>query len=300
MGYKTVYIRDSESVRLYLDNIVINTKNGEVRFLISDLKTLIIDNYKICLGTQLINKLTQNKVALIICDLSHNPFSQLLPISGNYNSSAVIKKQIQWNNDLKKIIHKKIIEAKICAQLQVLKRNNLDLKVQDMLMKYKESVLLDDESNREGLAAKAYFKELFGKDFVRFDNDIINAGLNYGYAIFRSQIRAILVSKGLLLNLGIFHCSGNNEGNLSDDIIEVFRPLVDDYVFNHLQNCELLTSQHKEQLIRLANLKVLYNGQMHTINNCIEMYIESIMHCFDENNEKYFVAPSLERISDDI
>lgn len=300
MGYKTLYIRDSESVKLYLDNIVVNTKNGEIRFLISDLKSLIVDNYKICLSTQLINKLTENNVALIICDLSHNPFTQLVPISGNYASSGIIKKQINWNEQMKQLIHQQIVISKIDSQLQILRKNQLSSKVQAMMIDYKNSVLLDDQNNREGLAAKIYFKELFGKKFVRFADDIINAGLNYGYAVFRSNIRAVLVSKGLLLNLGIFHRGENNEGNLSDDIIEVFRPLVDDYVFNKLLNCEILSKDNKEELIKLTNTKLLFNGQLHTMNNCIEMYIESIMKCFENNDISSFVAPSLEKIQYDL
>lgn len=300
MGYKTLYIRDSESVRLYLDNIIVKTKTGEIRFLISDLKSLIIDNYKICLSTQLINKLTQNNVALIICDLSHNPFTQLIPLNGNYASSGIIKKQITWNDDLKQIVHQKIIIAKINAQLQILKINDIDKKTQAMMTDYLNEVQIGDATNREGLAAKVYFKALFGKNFIRFADDIINAGLNYGYAVFRSQIRAILVSKGLLLNLGIFHCGENNEGNLSDDIIEVFRPLVDNYVFNNMLNCEIFTSNHKENIIKLTNLKISYNKQLHTINNCIEMYIESIMKCFEYNDSTFFIAPSLETISNDL
>ena len=141
MGYKTLYIRDSESVKLYLDNIVVNTKNGEIRFLISDLKSLIVDNYKICLSTQLINKLTENNVALIICDLSHNPFTQLVPISGNYASSGIIKKQINWNEQMKQLIHQQIVISKIDSQLQILRKNQLSSKVQAMMIDYKNSVL---------------------------------------------------------------------------------------------------------------------------------------------------------------
>ena len=79
-----------------------------------------------------------------------------------------------------------------------------------------------------------YFRELFGDDFIRFDEDVINAGLNYGYSIFRSLISSIIVAKGYLHNLGIFHRGKQNMFNLSDDVIEVFRPIVDHYVYNNM------------------------------------------------------------------
>ena len=85
-----------------------------------------------------------------------------------------------------------------------------------------KNVLENDKSNREGLAAKVYFHELFGLDFRRFDDDIINAGLNYGYAILRSQISKTVIAKGLNPCLGIFHKGYDNPFNLSDDIIEVY------------------------------------------------------------------------------
>lgn len=48
-----------------------------------------------------------------------------------------------------------------------------------------------------------YFRELFGSDFIRFDDDVINAGLNYGYSIFRSLITSIIVAKGYIANIGM-------------------------------------------------------------------------------------------------
>lgn len=96
MGYKTLFIQESQKMSLYLDNIVIETKTGEIRFYIKDLKFVIIDNYKCSLSVQLINKLTENNVALVLCDLSHKPVTQLIPLNGNYAQSGVMRKQIEW------------------------------------------------------------------------------------------------------------------------------------------------------------------------------------------------------------
>lgn len=298
MGFKTLIIRNSEKLNLYLDNIIVQTNGGELRFLISDLKCLIIDNNKINLSVQLINKLTENNVSLIICNLSHLPTTTILPLSSHYSASGNINKQIAWNIDIKQKIHKKIVQAKIQSQINILIKNNRSKDIINRLHGFKNEVLDGDVGNREGLAAKMYFKELFGKDFIRFEDDIINAGLNYGYAIFRSLISSIVISKGLLTNIGLFHKGSSNNFNLCDDIIEVYRPIVDDYVFNNLINKELLTKDDKDGLVRLLDRKILMNNQLFLINNTIEMYLESIIKCFNENDDSYFVSPSLEKMID--
>ena len=113
-------------------------------------------------------------------------------------------------------------------------------------------------------------------DFIRFEEDVINAGLNYGYSIFRSLITSIIVAKGYLANIGIFHKGKTNMFNLSDDIIEVFRPIVDNYVYNHLMDEILFKQQHREDLINLTNYKVKIDGRKQTIANAINIYLDSI------------------------
>lgn len=298
MGFKTVFIRDSEKLRLYLDNLIVETKDGDISFLISDLKYLIIDNNKATLSVRLINKLTENNVALVLCDLSHHPSTQLLPINSHFATSGMMFKQIKWDDNLKSLLQAKIIKEKIQSQIYILRKNNKSPKVIAHLEGFRDDVQIADSTNREGLAAKMYFREMFGDDFVRFNDDIVNAGLNYGYAIFRSLIEAIIVSKGLVPNIGIFHKGVTNGFNLADDVIEIYRPIVDDYVLNNLMNEDLLKHEHKEELIKLTDLKIEYKGQMNTINNTIEMFIESIIRCFDTNSDEEFVPPSLFRIEE--
>lgn len=296
MGFRTLFIRDSEKLNLYLDNIVIQAKEGELRFLISDLKCLIIENYKTTISVQLINKLAENNVALIICDMSHLPFVQMLPISNHYLASGMVYNQISWNIETKSRLHKLIVKNKIESQITVLSRNSKSMQIIQRMNEYKNEIEDGDPTNREGLASKLYFHEMFGKDFVRFDEDIINAGLNYGYAVFRALISSIIVSKGLLSSIGIFHRGKSNSNNLSDDIIEIYRPIVDEYVYNNLMEKEILTKEDRENLIKLLDCKIEFAGQMHSINNTVEMYVESIIRCFDDDDISEFMCPSIRRL----
>jgi CRISPR-associated protein Cas1 len=102
-----------------------------------------------------------------------------------------------------------------------------------MLYKYVGEIRDGDVTNREGHAAKIYFNELFGKNFTRDDETIINFALNYGYSILRSAISRSIVSKGLHPSISIFHHSIYDAFALSDDLMEPFRPIIDDFVFKN-------------------------------------------------------------------
>ena len=161
----------------------------------------------------------------------------------------------------------------------------------ELMKTYYSQVQDGNISNREGLAAKVYFRNLFGKKFVRFDQDVINSGLNYGYSIFRSLISSVIISKGYLPNLGLFHIGKTNMFNLSDDIIEVFRPIVDDYVRENLCDEIIFKEQHRKDLIRLTTKRIIFGDCTQTISNVIAMYFECILKCIQENNTEEFVAP---------
>ncbi len=272
------------------DNLKVEYNDDEILLPISDIQILVIDNYKSSLSVPLINKLTENNVCTIICGIDHLPKSYILPINGHFAQSGNINKQIEWDETKKKKIQQKIVKAKIFNQIEILKKNDKSLDVIKKLFQFFDEVELGDKTNREGLAAKMYFREMYGDNFVRFDEDVINAGLNYGYSIFRSLISSIIVAKGYLPNIGIFHKGKQNMFNLSDDIIEVFRPIVDDYVLNNMYDDILFKQEHREALIQLTTKKVMIDNRRQTIPNAIYIYIESILKEL-ESDEETFLFP---------
>lgn len=279
---------------MYLDNIKVVYNDNDILLPISDIQILVIDNYKSSLSIPLINKLTENNVCTVICGIDHIPKSYILPMNGHFSQSGNINKQIAWDNDRKQIMHQKIVRAKIHNQTEILKLNNKSHEVIEKLHQFENEVEKDDVTNREGLAAKMYFRELFGDDFIRFDEDVINAGLNYGYSIFRSLISSIIVAKGYLPNLGIFHRGKQNMFNLSDDVIEVFRPIVDHYVYNNMMEDILFKQEHKEALIQLTTKKLEIDGRKQTVNNAIYVYIENILKELETGQNVYlFPKPIL-------
>ena len=264
----------------------------EILFPISDVLILIIDNYRCSLSIPLINKLVENNVCTILCGIDHMPKTTILPINGNFSQSGNIAKQIAWKQEHKALVHQLIVKAKIFNQVEILKKNNKRIDVSIKLMQFYDEVKLSDVTNREGLVAKMYFREMFGDNFVRFNDDVINAGLNYGYAIFRALISSVIVAKGYIGNLGIFHRGKQNNFNLSDDIIEVFRPIVDDYVLNNMIEDILFKQQHRDALIQLSTKKVEIDQRKQTIVNAINIYIEGILKVLETGDSAYFIFPS--------
>lgn len=284
MGWRIIYIEESEYLNLYLDNIKIKRNGSDVLIPISDIHTLIIDNYKSVLSVNLLNKCSKEKVNVILCGIDHLPQTIIYPISGNNQTPKILKAQFQWSENTKGLLQQTIVKGKIKNQRRILELNKKDKNIIAKLKTFEEEVKPFDSTNREGLSAKIYFRTLFGKGFIRFHEDPINAALNYGYSIIRSQISKVLIANGLNTSIGIFHKGPNNTFNLSDDIIEVFRPIVDNYVCNNIQMDTLFSREHRISLIKLTTKKLLYNGQKHTFFNVVNMYVRNIHDCFKTGN----------------
>lgn len=293
MGWRIIYIEEAKSVRLYLDNIKIEKETGDLTVPLSDIHTLVIDNQMITITVPLIVKCSEYNINLIICSIQHIPISIISAITGNYQSAIMLKKQIDWNSHLKGIIHQKIIQNKIQNQGDLLKHFKLSYFSIQKLVDFSSDVLPFDATNREGLAAKIYFRELFGKDFIRFEENIINSGLNYGYSILRSQISKTIISKGLNPSLGIFHKGYNNPYNLSDDIIEVFRPIIDEYVYVYLIEAIIFKRDDRLGLINQTCKDAYIMGKRQSLFNVIRIYLEKIIECFENHDPKHFESVRL-------
>lgn len=280
MGWKIIEIQNADRLRLFLDNLVIYNEEDKIIIPINDIDTLLIDNVKINLSIQLINKLSDNNVNVIICDQNHLPHSQLLPTIGNYNSLKILNKQLTWNHKYKSNLWKNIIKQKIDNQIETLSHfgyyNESVLEMNELKSDIKDY----DISNREGHAAKIYWHTLFGKDFNRRDEENpINKYLNYGYAILRSYFSKSIVKKGLDPRISIFHKSFHNHFALASDLMEVFRIIIDYEVIKIVEIEKMQNPWHesKQKLIELFNRRMKVNDKEQFINNAIDQFIDAIV-----------------------
>ena len=78
------------------------------RILVDEISILLIENPAVSLTGCLLEMLTEKKVKVIFCDSKRNPCAELIPHHGSHDSSAKIRTQIKWSEDVKSVIWKEI------------------------------------------------------------------------------------------------------------------------------------------------------------------------------------------------
>ncbi len=222
---------------------------------------IIITAFNVTYTNNLLQKLCEKNIPLIILGHNYSPSGMLVSYLGQSKQTEIQYMQIENKKPLEKKMWQLIIKEKIKNQSRV-----LDLfKKENKLQYIHKTVLSGDNSNREAYAARLYFKLLFGNNFIRDKNmPGINSFLNYGYAILRSSLARYVVASGLNPAYGIKHYNKLNPFCLVDDLIEPFRPIIDAYVYRIFENnpdlCEMST-KHKAELSSLLT-KDFYNGEV--------------------------------------
>lgn len=280
-GWRTIVITERCKLDVRYNNMNIRKKDELNIVNISEIAVLIIESTAVSLTTSLLSELSKNKVKIIFCDEFHNPESELIPYYGSYDCSERVKKQFQWYEDFKENVWTLIVYEKIKKQMENLKYLNKEQS--DLLFKYMNEIEHFDVTNREGHAAKVYFNSLFGKKFSRENmNDKINKALNYGYAILLSSFNREIVLNGYLTNLGIFHKNKFNPFNLSCDIMEPFRPIVDKKVY--FMEFEDFKTEEKRQVQSILKEPIYINKKKYYLLDAIKIYTKSILDALDNND----------------
>lgn len=279
MSWRIIQVSSVSKLDCKLNYLVVrNDKITKIH--LSEISVLILESTAISLTAALLNELIKRKIKVIFCDELHNPSSELVPLYGSHDTSYKIRCQIKWDDVYKKELWTEIVKEKIKNQKTLLEKlGKIEYK---LLEKYIEEIYLNDETNREGHAAKVYFNSLFGKDFSRSQPISINSALNYGYMVLLSAISREISANGYLTTLGIFHNNMFNNFNLSCDLIEPLRPLVD----NHINNIkpEKFEKEEKLKVLDILNIKVKVDNQEHFLNNAIKIYIKSILDSIEEKD----------------
>ncbi len=280
MGWRTVIV--SKNCKLSYKNDYLIIRSEELKMIhLSEINMVIVENCMISITSYLINELANKKIKIIFCDEKHNPSCEIMPYYGSFNTSKKILNQIKWEQDKKDRVWKEIVKYKIHNQAMLLKK--LEIEGYEKLLGYEEQVENGDKTNREGHAAKVYFNLLFGQDFIRGVDDNTNIALDYGYSILLSVMNREVVSKGYITPLGINHKSEFNQFNLSCDLMEIFRPLVDEIVYKNREFA--FDKSYKYKLIDVCNKIVNIENKEQYISNAVPIFMASVFK-FLENNEE--------------
>lgn len=264
-------------------------RGEEVRkVFLQEIDTLIIESTAVSLTAALLCELIKNKVNVVFCDEKHNPQSQLVALYGRHDGSGCIKKQLCWDDGVKNEVWTEIVRLKIQKQYEHLL--SLGLAQADMLANYLLEIKQGDCSNREGHAAKVYFNALFGVAFKRGDSTYVNNALDYGYAILLSAFNRAIVGLGYNTQIGLAHKSEFNMFNLSCDLVEPFRVLVDRHVIGNMAKFD---SDYKRYLCDLLNQTVVIGGEKHTVLDAVGIYCKSVFTALDSGDASGIVCYEL-------
>ena len=264
---------------------------------IEDVGVVVLEDRQITITNGAMDALLKNNCAVITCNEKHMPTGLLLPVEGHTLQSERFAQQIEASLPLKKQLWQQTVQAKIRNQGVLLKR--LYNAENRCMLAWSNDVKSGDSENLEGRAAAYYWKYMFPNDEVfkrDREGDAPNNLLNYGYAILRAVIARALVASGLLPTLGIHHHNRYNAYCLADDIMEPYRPYVDEVVAEIMRDgidCEELTTEVKKRLLVIPVREVHINGQRSPLMVAVTQTTASLAKCFSGESRK-IVYPEMQ------
>lgn len=285
MGQMVIKLPEVESNELLPE---IMKKQAEITKPIEDIGVVVLDNRRITITQGLLEALLENNCAVITCDNHSLPVGLMLPLYGNSTQNERFRYQLDASQPLRKQLWQQTIKAKIENQAAVLSACS-GIPIKNM-KRWADDVRSGDPDNVEGHAAAYYWRYFFNnitglENFTRNREGMSpNNLLNYGYAILRAVVARALVTSGLLPTLGIHHHNRYNAYCLADDIMEPYRPYVDELVFaivkeQGVDNLQLTTTL-KAQLLSIPTLDVVIGGKRSPLMVASTQTTASLYKCF--------------------
>lgn len=279
MSWRVIVITKRAKLDLQLGKMVVRS-DETVKIVLSEISTILIESTAVSLTTSLIAELAKRKIKVIFCDEKRNPSCELVNYYGSHDTSNKVRRQIAWKQSTKEAVWTEIVTEKIRKQKELLEASGKEEAA--LLASYLREIVWNDETNREGHAAKVYFNALFGLDFTRTEDNFINAALNYGYSIILLAFTREVVANGYITQLGLFHDNMFNQFNLASDLMEPFRILVD----REVTEMKLLQFEHEEkmQLVNILKQEIQIDGKTQYVNNAIKIYCKSVFDALEEDD----------------
>lgn len=281
MSWRTIVITNRAKLDFKMNYMVVRSNQEIKRIFINEIYMLIIETTAVSITAALLSELIKKKIKVIFCDEKRNPTAELLPYYGSHDTSIKYRYQLEWDEFIKVEVWTEIIRDKIRKQSDFLEEKEF-VREAELLREYIKELEYNDSTNREGHAAKVYFNALFGKNFTRTDESLINAALNYGYSIILSSFNREIVANGYMTQLGIFHNNMFNQFNLASDLMEPYRILIDRVVKD--MDIKKFEIDEKLELVNILNKSVYINGERTSVANSIGIYVKSILSSLNDKD----------------
>ncbi len=253
-----------------------------------DIGLLMVDHPQTTYTHSALARLAESDAAVVICGHNHLPVAMLLPLADHSQVVWRLHDQLGVSRPLQKQLWKQLVQAKICAQAENLLTESSPRR---KLLALAKEVRSGDPRNIEAQAARVYWANWLNTDSPRqldtetFRRDTngtgLNGFLNYGYAVVRASIARAIVAAGLLPSLGIHHRNRSNAFCLADDLIEPFRPLVDEKVREmHSQGYEELNQPAKAELLEVLTQTMQLGEQTGPLMVMLHRMVSSLVRCY--------------------
>lgn len=293
MSWRSLVI--SHPARLsFRDQQLLIEQQESVTVPLEDIAVIVLETPQTRISGYLLAALAEHGIALLVCGADHLPNGILLPFLQHSRQTRVFRLQIGMSKPLKKRLWRRIVRAKLRNQAACLQGNGAK-PTASLLQRMATEVKSGDPQNLESQAAQRYFPALFGKGFRRSADTLSNASLNYGYAVFRGAVARALVLHGFIPMLGIHHSSELNAFNLADDLLEPWRPMVDQLVAAtpELHQGDQLTATNKPLLVGLLHQDVGFNDGRMTVLAAIEQMAASLLRASERGDHRLLDTPTL-------
>lgn len=288
MGFRTVIVNSRAKLEFRLNFMIVRGEN-EKRIFIEEINTIIVQSTAVSLTAALLSELIRSGVKVIFCDEKFNPCSELVPYYGAHNTSKRYKIQMQWRDETKDEIWRLIIAQKITNQKNYLQKRGFSAEA-ELIGSYIPDILPGDTTNREGHSAKVYFNCLMPCGVSRRDGGFLNGCLNYGYAVLLSCFNREIVASGYLTQFGIWHDNEFNQFNLSSDLMEPFRTIVDEVAFSLSEG----DKEFKRKMADILNFQISIDGKTTTLDLAVRTYVRSVLNALEASDPSLIIFPSYE------
>lgn len=273
-------LKDGQMVITFKDNIDMVTRP------IEDIGFVIVENPQVSISVPLLNELADNNVSVVFCDKKLMPKTMLMTLDGNTTQQESYRYQLDASAPTKKNVWKQLVECKIRNQALLLNKVGRN---GDVLKQYYMNVKSGDTDNREGAAAREYWGRIFDEGFKRAREGLPpNNLLNYGYTILRAAVARALIGSGLYPAFGVFHRNRYNAFPLADDVMEPYRPFVDEIVYHLYYDGAVseLDNQSKGKLLRVLFSDVKMGKVTRPLENALSLTTASLLRVYKGDADK--------------
>ena len=280
-GWRRLIISSKAQLSVHGNAVTIHQDDSDVLISLAQLHTIMIENPAVMLSTAFLTRMAEENIAVIVCDSKYMPAVEL--VSLHNETTNRLETQRNWENTRKDHVWMQILHRKLQSEIDLLEKYHLQNR--DQLLSLQSSIHSIEQCDViESQAAKYYFHALYGPDFFRRTESITNSALNYGYSIILSSISRAIVVHGLHPAIGIHHSNKKNPFNLSCDLIEPFRSIVDEYVYQYPDR--ELDWSYKKEMIGITQKLITYTQKRMTVEQAIDCMVLDVISAMNNAEQQ--------------